>query len=147
MIVIPSLKSAEYCDTVRRVRESVVANGVAIVKVNRQRYEVKRIYVSMMPDRPLFVALSRRREFMRRTVAELMAELVGTMSSGTLSEFEFRQVTGPVKALREITGSLLSSPGEHTPRPPFRRREPSPITLPLRRSRRSRSDSASLSDV
>lgn len=149
LIVIPSLESAEYPDAVRRVREAVIEKGMATVMVKRQSYEVQRIYATMMPDRPLYIALNRRREFMRRTISELMAELVAVISSGSWSEFEFREDTDPVEALGDITGSFFSPPDEIPTRP---KKNVSEIADPfvgaalIRRARRD-SDSSSSSDL
>ena len=108
MIIVPDITSAEYAETVARIRAELRHSGRAAVKVNRMVYDVVAIDMSSTPVRRIYIALNGRRAFMRRTVAELVSVIL----SGSGSEFEFRDDTDPADALEGITGSFFSPPDE-----------------------------------
>lgn len=116
LFIVPDIASAEYAETVAGIRAALCRDGRARVKVDQFVYDVVVVEISGAPERRIYVALNGRREFMKRTVAELISELVSVISSGSWSEFEFREDTDPADALEDITGSFFKPPAAGTGR-------------------------------
>lgn len=106
------MDSAQYAETVARIRADLRSAGRVAVKVNDRAYDVIAVSTTSAPVRTLYVAADGRREFIRGTVAELISELASVISSGSWSEFEFRDYTDPGEALEDITGSFFQPPDD-----------------------------------